>query len=257
MPKGKPLLQDRFDHSVVSTDTSFGLAAKFVDVSTTDVGIDLTIADHEGLVVIKQSDNETQVAEAGSGADPSSRLANEDSYEVVLSDKPEPGQPVTLTVSHDSQVVVNTGDDWETPTTIVTFDDTNWNVPQSVRVRAVLDTTLESTHYSRITHTISSDDLKFANSFAQSVDVEILDNAPGVLVRETGGSTDVLEKTTDFEIGRGQVTNPGTGQGHGIRRQLRSIVPERSRRQRLGVCRPGSGRGRLEQAFPSGNLLLV
>ena len=199
-------------HTVTSTDTNFeGLPVKSIAVESDGT---LSIIDHEGLVVIQQSDNETQVAEAGTGSDPSARLAQTDQYDVILSDKPE--STVTVTLSYDSQVDGHSDrrnafrrsdpDDGSRQILSLTFDETNWNVPQTVAVTAVDDGVAEATHYSRITHSASSSDSRFTDAEVASVDVEILDNNPGVLIRETGNSTDVLEITNRFEIGRGQVT---------------------------------------------------
>jgi len=151
------------------------------------------------LVVIKQSQNQTRVAEATAANN------HTDTYTVVLSKAPTADVTIGLGIVPDENGVTHVNLD----ETTLTFTDQNWHVPQPVTVTAATDQLTEGTHYARLTHTVTSTDTSYSTATASSIDVEVLDDTPGVLIRETGSSTDVVEETTSFEIGRGQVTaNP-------------------------------------------------
>src|SRR5438309_7635856 len=79
-------------------------------------------------------------------------------------------------------------------TATLTFTSANGNTPQVVTVKAVDDLVRQGPHFSRITQQVSSSDAQYTNLVVPFVDVSIADDdAAGVLVRQTDGSTDVIE----------------------------------------------------------------
>ena len=109
-----------------------------------------------------------------------------DSYDVVLDSQPQAGTTVTITVNTaDGQTTT-------TPTSLV-FDETNWNVAQSVTVTAVDDAVAEGLHAGSITHTVTSTDANYNGIGIASLTANITDNdAAGVTITESG-TTDVSE----------------------------------------------------------------
>jgi xanthine/CO dehydrogenase XdhC/CoxF family maturation factor len=160
-------------HSFSSTDPNYnGLAISNLLVHITD-------NDTAG-VTVAQSDNSTDISEAG----PTS-----DTYTVVLSARPESN--VTITVSPDIQT--NLGSGAGTAVTL-TFTTANWNTPQTITVTAVNDTTAEGTHNSTISHTVSSTDAKYNGLVVLNVIANITDNdIAGVTITQSGGSTNISE----------------------------------------------------------------
>jgi hypothetical protein len=136
-------------------------------------------------VQIAESSNNTTVTEAGTS----------DSYTVVLSQAPT--NDVVVTLSPNSQLMV-------TPATL-TFTSANYNVAQTVTVRAVDDGLYESSphygglpaaspHYGTIAHSAASTDLAYQGIVIAPVTASITDNdIPAVLVTPSGGSTLLAE----------------------------------------------------------------
>ena len=114
--------------------------------------------DSSAGVTITESSGSTNVTEGGAT----------DSYEVVLESKPESGTTVTI-------AIVTTGQTTTTPTSLV-FDDTNWNVAQSVTVSAVDDARAEGSHSDTITHTATSTDTQYNGININNVNTNITDN---------------------------------------------------------------------------------
>jgi hypothetical protein len=83
----------------------------------------------------------------------------------------------------------------------LTFTPANWNVAQTVTVRAVDDTARQGDRTRPITHTAASPDARFQGMTIPSVNVLITDNDPisqsgtsaGVTITQSGGSTAVAE----------------------------------------------------------------
>ena len=98
---------------------------------------------------------------------------------MVLDSQPEAGKTVTITIA------TTDGQTTTTPTSLV-FDDTNWNVAQSVTVTAVDDAAAERIHTSSITHTVTSTDSNYDGIGIASVTANITDNdTAGVTITET------------------------------------------------------------------------
>ncbi|MEQ8956767.1 MAG: S8 family serine peptidase, partial [Coleofasciculus sp. C2-GNP5-27] len=91
---------------------------------------------------------------------------NTDTYSIILDTQPTADVTVTLTV----------GAGITTDTNILTFNDSNWNQPQTITVTAVNDTTPEGDHTATITHTTNSSDSNYNNLTLPNINVSISDN---------------------------------------------------------------------------------
>ncbi|MFN8705806.1 MAG: beta strand repeat-containing protein, partial [Planctomyces sp.] len=146
-------------------------------------------------VLISQTGDGTRVSEKGA-------FGSTDTYQVVLNKAPTSN--VTVTITSDSQVQVQGLGQF-------TFTPTNWYIPQTVTIRALDDTDVEGTHFSRITHSVSETG-GYTGVVAKSVDVTVIDDeVAGVLVTQSGGSTNVTEITSKVPVGGGQITLGSTG----------------------------------------------
>lgn len=154
-------------HSSSSTDPNYS--------AQSSAGLSATIISRDvGQVVVAETSG-TAVSEFGVS----------DTYTLTLSQ--QPASPVTVTLAPDAQVTV-------TPPGPFVFDSSNWFTPITVTVRAVTDDVAEGTHYSSITHTVSSSDPLFNNVVTSPVNSIITDNElPGIIVNQTGGSTVLAE----------------------------------------------------------------
>ena len=155
-------------HTAVSTDANYN------GIGITSVTANITDNDAAGVTITESGT--TDVSEGGAT----------DSYDVVLDSQPEAGTTVTITIAHrDGQTTT-------TPTSLV-FDDTNWNVAQSVTVTAVDDAVAEGLHTGSITHTAISTDANYNGIAIASLTANITDNdTAGVTITESG-TTDVSE----------------------------------------------------------------
>ncbi len=81
----------------------------------------------------------------------------------------------------------------------VTFDATNWNIPQTITITGVDDFVADTNITYSITSTATSSDPKYNNNNPDPVAVTNTDNdIPGVTVIQTGGNTELTEAgTTD------------------------------------------------------------
>ncbi len=107
-------------------------------------------------VIFAQSNGSTAVTEGGTT----------DTYTAVL--KTQPTADVTLTLA--------VGDQLTTDQTTLTFTPTNWNIPQTIAVSALNDTTPEGAHSSTISHTIASPDPSYSGLSLPILSVAIVDN---------------------------------------------------------------------------------
>lgn len=115
------------------------------------------IADNDAAgIQVAESDGSTSVTEGGAP----------DTYQVSLAS--EPTNPVTITLNPDPQLQVS-------PTTLV-FDSSNWNLPQTVTVRAVDDCRMQGDRTATVSHVISSADQQYEGLQARTVSVKILDD---------------------------------------------------------------------------------
>ncbi|MCU0544335.1 MAG: S8 family serine peptidase [Oscillatoriaceae cyanobacterium Prado104] len=134
----------------------------------------LTIASDD-TIGVSVSPAETKATEGGADG----------SYNIQLTSQPT--APVTVTLTTDNQLQ---------PIAPLAFAPTNWNVPQTVTVKAVDDTIVESASSATITHTVSSTDSNYNNIAVSGVKVAIEDNDaapppiltnPGIIVTPESG----------------------------------------------------------------------
>jgi Domain of unknown function (DUF4347)/Malectin domain/Glucose / Sorbosone dehydrogenase/IPT/TIG domain len=150
-------------------DSALILSKLSVNVSDGVLNLDLTASvDRASLsaieiiplegpqVIFQETNGQTVVSEAGAT----------DTYSVVLNT--QPSADVIINVGVDSQINTNKA--------ALTFTTVNWNVPQSVTVSAVDDTLKEGTHFSNITHTITSADLNYSSLNLTGLPVTVQDN---------------------------------------------------------------------------------
>lgn len=156
-----------------SSDSNYN-GIKPSDVTVTNIDDDVA------EVFVSQSAGFTLVGEGGVS----------DTYNVVLGT--EPTVPITITITTDSQV--------STSVSSLVFDDSNWNMPQTVTVMAVDDAVDEGPHLSTIT--MSSTDAEYNGVVIANVDVNIEDNDfADILVSPTTGlTTDEGGGTATFTI---------------------------------------------------------
>ncbi|TAG94907.1 MAG: hypothetical protein EAZ09_12470 [Oscillatoriales cyanobacterium] len=110
-------------------------------------------------------DNDT----AGVSINPTTATATEGgangSYSIQLNTQPT--APVTINLATGTQIQ---------PITALTFTATNWNVGQTVAVKAVDDSLVEGSHAGAIAHTATSTDVKYNSITISPVNVAITDN---------------------------------------------------------------------------------
>jgi subtilisin family serine protease len=124
------------------------------------------------------------LAEGGAGA----------GYAVAL--RSAPTADVTITAVPGPEVAVDNGKGGAT----LVFTLANWNVPQTMAVRAVDDNVVEGPHAGLITHTAQGGN--YQGAAVPTVTVAIADNdSPGVSVTESGGSTSVTEGAAAGQLG--------------------------------------------------------
>jgi len=131
-------------------------------------------------VSITESGGSTDVDEAG----PTS-----DTYTIVLGELPTADVEVVVDPDEETDVGAGGGSP-----ILLTFAVDEWDTPQTVTVTAVDDGSVEGSHTSTITHTASSDDPAYDGIAISDVVANITDNdAAGITINESGGSTDVSE----------------------------------------------------------------
>ncbi|MEM7313738.1 MAG: hypothetical protein AAF497_11365, partial [Planctomycetota bacterium] len=149
------------------------------------------VADYDVLantatVVIAESGNTTSVVEGGAF----------DTYGISLNSAPT--ATVSVTVAPDSQTDIGMGPGGSR---ILTFDATNFDVPQTIIVNAVDDAFAEGTHSSIITHTAVSTDLEFDGVTIRDVTVTVLDDdVPSILINELDADTDGVDMLEFVEL---------------------------------------------------------
>lgn len=145
--------------------------------STGGTALPVTVIDNDDArVVVTQSDGGTVVNEDGTT----------DSYTLTLGRKPKPGTTITVTTSGYSGITL-------TPAGPFTFDEANWNTPQTILVNASNDGTAEPVAVTNITHSVVSSDPTYHNSSTPVVTVTIGDNEPALAVTQTNIFTQVKE----------------------------------------------------------------
>ena len=116
----------------------------------------------------------------GAGYAFGARTRFEDSYQVVLTERPGPAESVTVTIDTGSSGL-------RANQASLTFDENNWDQPQTVRVAIGSDDIVEKTELLEIEHSIAGEAM-------ESLFVRVTDgDSSNVVVTETAGSTSVIE----------------------------------------------------------------
>jgi hypothetical protein len=113
-----------------------------------------------------------------------------DTYQVKL--PVAPTTDVTVSLIHDGQVTIY--DELGNPVSELIFTTGNWNIWQTLTVKAVDDAIRENSLISKIIHTFDSDDPVYDGAPAAELDVKVLDDdSARVLVTESDGSTSLVK----------------------------------------------------------------
>ena len=163
-------------------------ASARIGITQNTATLNITDNDTAGITITSSGGN-TAVTESGTT----------DTYTAVLNS--QPASLVILTVKPDKQTDLGTGGG--NPIAL-NFSPANWNVPQTVTVKAVDDDVTEaSPHTSTILHTASSADPNYDGSTPPirvdgtaiaTLTANITDNdTPSVKITETGGTTKIGE----------------------------------------------------------------
>jgi len=133
-------------------------------------------------LVISHTNGNTWVREGGSITD---------TFSIMLSSPPMSGTTVDVTLApQNGEVTLSTS-------TLAPFDSSNWNVPQIVTVTAVDDGEAENagTGNDLIAITTTSTAASWHNLSVPSLPVGVMDNddSYGIIITQSGGSTDVSE----------------------------------------------------------------
>ncbi len=191
------------NHSVIQGDEPDDGGA-YDGIQVRSITVEVIDADSGSVVITPidehgEFDSITEVAEQGS-------FASIDKYLVVLSRQPTGTVTVTLDYDHTQ---LNLDKD------VLTFNASNWNIPQTVTVSAQNDGESEGKHFSAISHTVTSADVQFNATTVNNVDVNIYDNdAPGILIKQSEGSTDVMEGE-QIEVISGPISSAGNNSLNG------------------------------------------
>lgn len=157
------------------TFTFASVDTQYAGWKVADLLVQITDNDSPGIVVA-ESAGATTVSEGGPG----------DTYTVALTIAPQSN--VTIDIDPGSALTASPGS--------IVFTPSNWNVPQTVTVKAVDNASADGTRIAVVTHDSRSVDRRFCCMKLSGGDVivTISDNdTAGVVVTESGGSTDVVE----------------------------------------------------------------
>lgn len=174
-----------FSHTTSSGDTNYNS----IVVSSHN----LTINDNDSASVLV-SPLTLSVSEGGLGG----------SYSVRIGSQPASGKTVIVNVSSDSQST--------TSLSSLTFNNSNWNIAQTVTVTAVDDSVIEGNHQSTISHSINS--LSTDPNYPTAMSLSTL--TANISDNDDDGDGVTLEQENS-------ATSDGDGNGDGI---LDSIQPQ-------------------------------
>ncbi len=195
--------------------TSLYKISRFDGIQLPNLKVQITDNDEAGLAVF-ESDESTDVTEGAI----SPTVGAVDTYDVHLTRPPVDttggmgAAAVTVTVgSLEGQLLFKGPNDSDfVPTTTMDFDDTNWDIRQSLEVRALDDAVIEGSQFELITHTLTSALDK--DSIGSATDQIVVDNPQSSLLLShrpiTGATVGVV--TTDGDPGDETVavTVPGS-----------------------------------------------
>ncbi|MEG4842045.1 DUF7948 domain-containing protein, partial [Microcoleus sp. B9-D4] len=160
-------------HTAISTDANYnGTTASFTVNGTAGNTVNANITDNDTAGVSITPANTTATEDGATG-----------SYTVKLNTQPI--APVTINLATGSEIQ---------PITALTFTANNWNVAQTVAVKAVDDNLVEGNHAGAIAHTATSTDTNYNSITIGAVNVAITDN-------DTAGVSITPANTTATEAG--------------------------------------------------------
>jgi hypothetical protein len=151
-------------------------------------GMAATITDNDvPSVGLTETAGSTDVTEGATGTTPGAT----DTYDVALSHQPTGPVTVAVTTAGGRVTIAKSGGTPSASTTL-TFTTVNWNLGQTITVRAVDNTVVEGSHAATVTQAASGGG--YDGSTPTLLTVNITDNdLPGVTVTESGGLTRVTE----------------------------------------------------------------
>ena len=169
-------------HAVDSADTQFDKAKV--------ANIVVEVADNDlAEVKLVESGYDTFVQE-GSAA---SQIT--DTYEIVLTRQPAPGETVTLTLTDTS----NSGDISLSASTL-TFTEADWDQPQLVTVTAIALDGVENPERFNIVHAISTNGTVYAAAENKDLSVVVSDgDSAGIVLRESDGKTLIIDQPGEVD----------------------------------------------------------
>lgn len=132
-----------------------------------------------GIVTVHIIDNEipgVQIIESEDHTTVIEGVDFEDSYTIRLLSPPTDNVTIYIETDHQTTIDVSPG---HATAGLLVFTPDNWNVDQTVHVKAVDDSELEHSHISEITHTVSSLDDSYDGLIIPNVTVNIEDNECG------------------------------------------------------------------------------
>jgi RTX calcium-binding nonapeptide repeat (4 copies) len=144
-------------------------------------------------IVVDQSEGYTSVAENPSGTVDNKAV---DTVSVRLSHQPLPGETVSVNLDGSGRLQFARDASFGTLVTSLSFNALNYDTPVTLFVRAIDDQVVQGTRQIDLVLTATSS-LGGASGYAgqsRTITAEVADNdAPGVRVLESNGSTDVVE----------------------------------------------------------------
>jgi hypothetical protein len=130
------------------------------------------------------------IIESG-GSTTVSEIGVDDSYDMVLTQRPTTDVTISLINTEDQLVAVDAA---HPNNNFVVFTPENWDQPQTIIISAVDDEVVEIFHRSSILHVSSSADPTYDGVGIRRMIANIIDNDyPGVMIIPTDGATEVVE----------------------------------------------------------------
>ena len=154
--------QDELDDDGEKVLLAFGTPLPQGVSAGTTAATTVTITDHD-TAGVSVSNTSLTIAEGSSGT-----------YTIVLDSQPT--ATVTVTINDPTDNTDVTADQAS-----LTFSPTDWNVPQTVTVRAAHDNDTDN-ETATVTHTVTSTDSSYGGASADSVAVTVTDDDPDVTV---------------------------------------------------------------------------
>ncbi|WP_330204338.1 FG-GAP-like repeat-containing protein [Cyanobacterium sp. DS4] len=130
------------------------------NVEVSDISLNNQDNDNAGINIVQISGNSTE--------------GSSNSYQISL--KTQPLSPVNVTMTPSNEEIKFSNQGFSQPLTL-SFNQDNWNIPQTVTVFAVDDSKIEYNHSTNIDFSIESEDNRYSNlTPPQPIKVNITDN---------------------------------------------------------------------------------